>query len=448
MNTIKWVRFATVLLTALATASTLPAMASPLSYARTYYVDPSGSDKADGLSPNSAWQTLDRANSTSFAPRDSLLLRGGTEFAGTLHLDGGDTGRALTAVTIGSYGVGRATINSHANPGVYVHNAAGVRVRDLVVIGDTAAYSAVGGIVFYNSAKTGRAFQGVTISDVDVSGFNNGIEIGGPLAGFHDVAITRAVVHDNREAGLVTYGPPLDSDAPRYANENVSVSSVEAFRNAGDATNAVRNTGSGIILGSVRGGTVAQSSAHDNGWLCKAGEGPAGIWAYDSTGVVIEHNVAYHNLTGSQVDGDGFDLDQNTSDSVLQYNLAYDNAGAGFLLYAAHAGLHNKNNVVRYNVSVGSPSAGGWYGAITVAGQVSGAQVYGNKAVAPETGEQRAPAVRLAGPMSDIVVRDNVLVAGDNGPFIAADGVDSSAFVLQNNDYYGPSGSLGVNPPS
>ncbi|MFF1819598.1 right-handed parallel beta-helix repeat-containing protein [Kribbella sp. NPDC058245] len=435
MTIIKWARFATALLTA---ASMVPAITAPLSRNRTYYLDPSGSDTSDGLSPNSAWQSLDRANSTRFSAGDSLLLRGGAHFTGTLHLDGGDAGKALQGVTIGAYGGGRATINSQAGPAVFVRNAAAVRIRDLVAAGDAAAYNTAGGIVFYNDASSGRAFPGVTISDVEVSGFNNGIEIGGPRAGFHNVVVTRGVVHDNREAGLVTYGPPFDPSAPRYANANVSVTSVEAFRNAGDATNTTRNTGSGIILGSVHGGTVARSSAHDNGWLCTAGEGPAGIWAYDSTGVVIEHNVAYRNLTGGTVDGDGFDLDQNTSDSVLQYNLAYDNDGAGFLLYAAHSGLHNKNNVVRYNVSSGSPRKGSWYGGITVAGHVSGAQVYGNKAVVAATGER--PAVRLSGPLSSIVVRDNVLVAGDNGPFIAAEGVDSSAYVLQNNAYYGPSG--------
>jgi hypothetical protein len=436
---------AAVALVTVAGLGAVPTTASALAEERTYYLDPSGSDDADGLSPNSAWRSLERANSAVFAPGTNVLLRGGAQFTGTLHLDADDAGAALSPVVIGSYGEGRATITGQAAPAVYVHNTAGVEVRDLVVTGDAEAYDGAGGIAFYNDRETG--LQGVVISDVDVSGFNNGIEIGGLRTGFRDVAIIRAVVRDNKDAGLVTYGPAFRQDAPEYAHQNVSLSEVEAFRNAGDASNAVRNTGSGIILGSVSDGFVTQSSAHDNGWLCSAGEGPVGIWAYDSTRVVIEHNVAYRNRTGGDVDGDGFDLDQNTSDSVLQYNLAYDNDGAGFLLYAGHAGLHNTNNVVRYNVSTGSPSKAGWYGGITIAGHVSGARVYGNKSEAPVSGNLRPPVVRLSGALSDVVLSDNVLVAGNGGPFVAADGVDISAFTLRGNNYYDANGWIGTDSP-
>jgi hypothetical protein len=444
MKTTKRVTSAAVALVTAAGLGAAPSAASAFSEDRTYYLDPSGSDDADGLSPNSAWRSLDRANQAVFAPGASLLLLGGARFAGTLHLDADDAGTAASPVVIGSYGEGRATIAGVAAPAVYVHNTAGVEVRDLVVTGDAEAYGRAGGIAFYNDRETG--LQGVAISDVDVSGFTNGIEIGGLHTGFHDVAISRSVVHDNKEAGLATYGPEFRPDAPEYAHQNVTVSEVEAFQNAGDASNAVRNTGSGIILGSVSDGHVTRSSAHDNGRLCTAGEGPAGIWAYDSTRVLIEHNVAYRNRTGGDVDGDGFDLDQNTSDSVLQYNLAYDNDGAGFLLYAAHDGLVNTNNVVRYNETTGSPSKAGWYGGITVAGHVSGARVYGNRVVAPVSGELRPPVVRLSGALSDLVLSDNVLVSGSGGPFVAADGVDPAAFTLRGNSYYDAEGWVGTEP--
>jgi hypothetical protein len=443
----KATRRATCAAVALATVAGLgavPTTASAFAEERTYYLDPLGSDDADGLSPNSAWRSLERANRAVFAPGTSVLLRGGAQFTGTLHLDADDAGTALSPVVIGSYGEGRATITGQAGPAVYVHNTAGVEVRDLVVAGDAEAYDGAGGIAFYNDGETG--LQGVMISDVDVSGFSNGIEIGGLRTGFRDVAIIRAVVRDNKEAGLVTYGPDYRQDAPEYAHQNVSVSEVEAFRNAGDASNPVCNTGSGIILGSVSDGFVTKSSAHDNGWLCAAGEGPVGIWTYDSTRVVIEHNVAYRG-GGGDGDGDGFDLDQNTSDSVLQYNLAYDNDGAGFLLYAAHAGLHNTNNVVRYNVSTGSPTKADWYGGITIAGHVSRARVYGNKAEAPVSGEPHPPVVRLSGALSDVVLSDNVLISGSGGPFVAADGVDISAFTLRGNNYYDADGWIGTDGP-
>jgi hypothetical protein len=360
---------------------TVPSCAAHLG--RTYYVDPAGSDDSDGLSTRSAWRTLGRVNAASLEPGDTVLLRGGARFDGPLVLDRNDAGNAAQPVTVGSYGEGRATVASERNWGIYVHNTAGVDLRDLVVTGGPAARRAAGGISFYHDAAGQEPLDGVTIARVDVSGFKNGIDIGGARAGFRDVVITSSTTHDNTEAGIATYGPAFQNDAPEYANENVQVTSVEAYHNSGDDTNKTRNTGSGITLGSVRGGHVEKSTAHDNGWLCAAPEGPAGIWAYDSTGIVIENNTAYGNRTGGTVDGDGFDLDQNVSNSVLQRNRAYDNDGAGFLLYATGAGTSNDNNVVRDNASENSPRMPGWYGGITVAGHVSGAQVHDNTVTGP-----------------------------------------------------------------
>src|SRR5882757_6592170 len=322
---------------------------------RTYYVDPAGSDDSDGLSAGSAWRTLDRVNAALLTPGDTVLLRGGARFEGPLLLDGKDAGNAERPVTIGSYGDGRAIVSSQRN----------------------------WGISFYHDTAGQGPLDGVTISRVEVSGFKNGVEVGGALAGFRDVVITDSTLHDNVEAGLSVYGPEFADNAPSYANENIRITSVEAYHNSGDETNRTRNTGNGIMLGSVRGGHIDKSTAYDNGWLCSAPEGPAGIWAYDSTGIVIENSVAHDNHTGRTVDGDGFDLDQNVSDSVLQHNHAYDNDGAGFLLYATRAGTSNTNNAVHDNRSENSPRRPGWYGGITVAGHVTGAQVHGNTVTGP-----------------------------------------------------------------
>jgi hypothetical protein len=77
---------------------------------RTYYLDPVGSNSADGLSPGTAWRTLDRLHGVVLAPGDRVLLRGGARFTGMLQLDQADAGNAAKPVTIGSYGQGRATI--------------------------------------------------------------------------------------------------------------------------------------------------------------------------------------------------------------------------------------------------------------------------------------------------------------------------------------------------
>ena len=295
-----------------------PTATHPGTPPRTYYLDPAGSDDADGLSPGTAWRTLDRLHGVVLAPGHSVLLRGGARFTGMLQLDQADAGSAAEPVTIGSFGSGKATIAAQATSAVYIHNTAGVEIRDLVVVGDSGAYSGNGGIVCYNDLPDGRMLEHIVIAGVEASGFKNGIEIGAANTGFRDVTVSDSLAHDNMEAGVALYGPDLQPSAPRYAHANVTVSSVQAYRNAGDAKNTERNTGNGIVLGSVSSGLIEQSSAYENGWLCAAPQGPAGIWTYDSTAIVIEHNVAHDNHTGGPADGDGFDLDQNTSDCILQ----------------------------------------------------------------------------------------------------------------------------------
>ena len=55
-----------------------------------------------------------------------------------------------------------------------------------------------------------------------------------------------------------------------------------------------------------------------------------GIWTYNSNDVLIQYNESYDNKAG-HIDGDGFDLDGGTTNSILQYNYSHDNDGAGIL---------------------------------------------------------------------------------------------------------------------
>jgi len=64
----------------------------------------------------------------------------------------------------------------------------------------------------------------------------------------------------------------------------------------------------------------------ENTWIRGGG---VGIWAWDSNDIVIQHNIAHHNRTGSY-DGGGFDLDGGVSNSIMHYNLSYENDGSGY----------------------------------------------------------------------------------------------------------------------
>src|SRR5262245_36295384 len=70
-------------------------------HATTYYVRAGGCDCADGKSDGTAWASLTKVNSMSFATGDAVLLREGDKFSGTLTVDWGGT--SSSPAVVGSY---------------------------------------------------------------------------------------------------------------------------------------------------------------------------------------------------------------------------------------------------------------------------------------------------------------------------------------------------------
>jgi len=78
--------------------------------------------------------------------------------------------------------------------------------------------------------------------------------------------------------------------------------------------------------------------------------GPAGIWAYSSNNIVIQYNKVYGmGPAGAPAGSDwnGYDLDGNVTNSVVQYNYSHDNFGSGYLAYISGPW---SGNVFRYNL--------------------------------------------------------------------------------------------------
>ncbi|MFE9136514.1 right-handed parallel beta-helix repeat-containing protein [Streptomyces sp. NPDC007355] len=414
----------------------------------TFYVSPEGDDRNDGLSPAKPWRTLDHANDVRFEPGDRLRLKGGARFRGSVTLEDDEAGSGTKPVVIESYGTGRATIAPRGTSGITVRNTSGVEIRNLSLVGDRRALREGVGISFRNSLP-GTRLDHVRITGVEARGFQNGISLGAEkdgAAGFGDVRITDVSVHHNLEGGLVFYGPRFEADRPAYAHAGLRIERVRAYANSGDPESDRRNTGSGIALGSVRDAKVLRSVAHDNGArsAADAAEGPEGIWVYDSTRVVLENNRSYRNRTGSHVDGGGFGLDNNVSSSVMQYNLAYDNDGPGFLVYSGQATGAHKDNIVRFNMSWDDARKLPEYGGIVAYGtRMKNLQIYHNTVVmrtrglaSAEAAGNRPPALRLRDGMRGVRVHNNIL-ATDGGPLIEAESpYGPGTHRIQGNVYY------------
>ena len=339
----------------------------------TYYVSPGGSDRNTGTSIARAWKTISRVNGKVFGAGDRILFQGGSVFAGALSFNAADKGSAAGPIVVSSYGSGRATINGGSGTAIALYNTSGFEIRNLTLVGSGRTTNTGSGLKVYADLAGGVQLPYIRVDSVEASGFGKfGIVVGSwnNTTGFSDVRITYSSAHDNGQAGVSTYAQAL------YAHRNFYFGHLLSYNNSGVAGLTV-NSGSGIVMGSVTGGVIERSVAHDNGWLCDAPEGPVGIWTYDSDGVVIQHNESYRNRTNGPADGGGFDLDQNTRNSVVQYNYSHDNDGAGFLLAHAPDNTNHSGNTVRYNVSENDARKNS-AAAIVVWGRTIGAEIYNN----------------------------------------------------------------------
>jgi hypothetical protein len=75
--------------------------------AATYYVDATGgNDHRDGRTPETAWRSIARVNSSSFNPGDSILFKRGETWSEGTGLNPGSSGWAGRVITFGAYGSG------------------------------------------------------------------------------------------------------------------------------------------------------------------------------------------------------------------------------------------------------------------------------------------------------------------------------------------------------
>lgn len=412
--------------------------------AKTFYLDPSGDDGASGTSPAHAWRTLERASRQRLSPGDRVLLKGGATFRGTLTLSREDAGRPGRPVTIASYGKGRARVLSGDRSAVLATDVGGIVIRDLTVVGSGPHSNSGSGIDVVNRLPGNRKLRFVRIDRVDASGFGYaGIAVHGApkdlsQSGYVDVRITNCVAHDNEYFGVIATGA-FDPGSDLYANKDVYIGHCEAYANPGDPNFTLDSSGSGIFVEDTEGAVIEHSIAHDNGRLCGCSEsGPVGIWMAIVDRGLIQYNESYDNHTGpSGADGDGFDFDGGTTNSVMQYNYSHGNDGIGFLIYTYYRSPHDfRNNVLRYNISQDDVRRGS-NAAIMVANDGAGnvgSRIYGNTVFVspPASGE---PAAVMTYGTTDAHFYDNLFVTTGGLP-IARVEPGQDGLVFQGNGYW------------
>jgi len=114
--------------------------------AKDYYISSTGNDSADGLSPSTPWQTINKVNSvfSSLKAGDRILFKRGDTFYGTLKIS--KSGISGNNIIISAYGTGNNPVisgfkilsswNDEGN-GIYSHSYNSDSYPEIVLINDT-----------------------------------------------------------------------------------------------------------------------------------------------------------------------------------------------------------------------------------------------------------------------------------------------------------------------
>lgn len=258
------------------------------SAASTYYVSPAGSNANNGLSPATAWQTLQYA-SDNVSSGDSVIVLPGT-YTGFYHTTSG------TATDL---------IVFSAQPGVLI-NAPNAATNDGINL-EGASYVVIEGFHVYGMPRTGiRSVLNdhvIIRNNVADSCFKWGI-----LTGFSD-----DIIIENNECS-------------RSVDEHGIYHSNSADRPVIRGNHCWGNNANGI---------------HMNGDASLGGDGII-------SNALVENNIIHNNgqAGGSAINCDG------VQNSIIRNNLCYDNHASGISLYRIDGGGGSSGNVVVNNTII------------------------------------------------------------------------------------------------
>jgi hypothetical protein len=321
--------------------------------AATYYVDSAtGDDGNSGTAAGRPWKSLAKVNATDFRPGDRILFNSGSAWLGQLAPK--SSGAAGAPIILDRYGKGpqpRIDGGGKVEDAVRLYNVQHIELHNLEITNQGEGEAARRGVHIFldNFGDAGHiVVAGLYVHDVN--GTNKRKDNGGIVfrtAGaktpsrFLGLTIERNIVWKVDRSAIVAQS--YHSSRTRW-NPSLNVVIRDNF---------VDDIGGDGIVPWATDGVVVEHNIARN---CnrRAASYNAGIWPWSTDNSLFQLNEA--SLTRTTLDGEGFDSDFNSRNTLFQYNYSHDNEG-GFMLICTPGKRNPKDNVgnlgtlVRYNIS-------------------------------------------------------------------------------------------------
>jgi len=326
----------------------------------TYYVDSAGgNDTGTGTSQSSPWGSLAKVNASRFKPGDRILFKSGSAWQGQLIVR--SPGSEGAPIVIDRYGEGAMPLidgGGKVEDVICLYNVQQVEVRHLELTNHGAQPEVRRGVhIFLDNFGTAKH---IVISGLFI----------------HDVNGTNGVEHSHKDNGGIvfrTVGNRVPSRFDGLVIEGNIVWKVDRSAIVAESYHAMRShwfPSTNVIIrdnyveniggdGIVPWATDSVLVEHNIARNCnrRAGSYNAGIWPWSTDNSLFQLNEA--SFTRTTLDGEGFDSDYNSRNTLFQYNYSHDNEG-GFMLICTpgdptkedgpgHIG--NIGTLIRYNIS-------------------------------------------------------------------------------------------------
>jgi len=165
----------------------------------TYFIDAAGGNDAnDGLTEQTAWQTLAKVNSSSFAPGENVLFKRGERWRGTLKIS--SSGTMDMPIVFGAYGDGpRPIIDATAL--TYGWTAMGNNIYSLPWVISGAASYLRPSVLVYNGEPMPPVYT-LTFADLTVAPAPDNILKQAP---WQTMIVSSADINENTVSGISIY---------------------------------------------------------------------------------------------------------------------------------------------------------------------------------------------------------------------------------------------------